>query len=185
MEKRTIDVYEYAREIVQGIHTGGLLTTRTDHQTDTMTIGWGTLGVNWAKPVFAAYISRYRYTMVMLKANPEFTVNLPLGPFNKKILGICGSAHGNVVDKVEKAGLTPVESTIVAPPGFRELPLTLECRVIYQQLQDLDLYPPDILKQFYPQDVPGTATMFNKEPHYTIFGEIVHAYVIEDDTKKE
>lgn len=178
MLKEKVDVFAYAGEIVRGIHTGALLTTKTPSLTNTMTIGWGTLGINWARPVFAAYVCKMRYTAAMLEENPEFTVNLPLGPFDKKILGICGSAHGNEVDKIKKADLTPVPSDIVAPPGFKELPLTLECKVIYRQLQDLKLYPPDIFKKFYPQDIPGTATMFNKEPHYTIFGEIVNAYII-------
>lgn len=178
MEKEKIDLFAYAGEIVRGVHTGALLTTKTDSLTDTMTIGWGTLGVIWHRPVFAAYINQGRYTAKMLEENPEFTVNLPLGDFDKKILGICGSAHGNEVDKFKKAGLTTVPSDIVAPPGIAEMPLTLECKVIYKQLQDLKLCPEDILKKFYPQDVPPTYTMFNRVPHYTIFGEIVNAYLI-------
>lgn len=180
MERQTIDLTEWSREIFQGIRTGALLTTRAGEQTNTMTIGWGAFGIDWAKPVFVAFLGKMRYTVEMLEKNPEFTVNIPLRPFDKKILGICGSVHGNEVDKISRAGLTPVPSKIVAPPGFRELPLTLECRVIYQQLQALDRLLPEIRKSFYPPDVPGTAVMFNREPHYTVIGEIVHAYRITD-----
>ncbi|MGI6721563.1 MAG: flavin reductase family protein [Anaerovoracaceae bacterium] len=174
---KKIDIYDYAGDIVKAIPNGVLLTTRAGETTDTMTIGWGTLGTNWGRPVFAAYLRRHRYTVELLKKNPQFTVNVPLGDFDKKIIAICGSCHGNEVDKIAKAGLTPVDSQVVSVPGFKELPLTLECKVIYTQLQELGSYPEDIMKAYYPQDVDSSATGSNKDPHYTVFGEIVNAYI--------
>lgn len=50
-------------------------------------------------------------------------------------------------------GLTLEEPEIVSAPGIRELPLTLECRVIYKQPQDpatitledrANCYPPEV-----------------------------------------
>ena len=76
------------------------------------------------------------------------------------------------------AGLTLVDSDVVSVPGIAELPLTLECRVIYRQDQELSLYSPDIMA-YYPQDVDSRATRANRDPHITFFGEIVNAYVIE------
>lgn len=180
--KDKIDVMAYANQILSSIPKGALLTTSAGKITDTMTIGWGSLGTNWARSIFTAYIGRQRFTMDLLNRNPEFTVNLSVGKFAKKILGICGSVHGNEINKIEKAGLTLVPSDEISVPGLLELPLTLECKVLYQQLQQLDLYPSAIREKFYPQDIPGTATAFNREPHFTIMGEIVKAYIIRETT---
>ena len=68
---------------------------------------------------------------------------------------------------------------MVSVPGIKELPLTLECKVIYRQLQDLNLYLPEIKEKFYPQDVDSSNCWANKDASYTIFGEIVNTYVIE------
>lgn len=52
-------------------------------------------------------------------------------------------------------------------------------KVIYRQLQDLNLYLPEIKEKFYPQDVDSSNCWANKDASYTIFGEIVNTYVIE------
>lgn len=177
--KKTVDYADYASEIVRAIPKGVLLTTKANGKVNAMTIGWGVLGTNWSVPVFQAFIREHRYTVQMLDQNPEFTVNVPLGDYDRKIVGICGSCHGNEVDKVQKAGLTLVDSDVVSVPGIQQLPLTLECKVIYHQEQDLSLYPADIAQKFYPQDVDGSAVDANRDPHIMVFGQIVNAYVIE------
>lgn len=180
MNKKQINAFDYATEIVKANPKGILFTTKAGDKINTMTIGWGTIGTNWAKPVFCAYIREHRYTAEMLEQNPEFTINVPLGEFDRKIIGICGSNRGSDVDKIAASGLTPVESDVVSVPGFRELPLTLECKVIYKQLQDLDEYADEFREDFYPQDVDSMATGANRDPHFTVFGEIVNAYIIEE-----
>lgn len=177
--KKTVDYADYALQIVRAIPKGVLLTTKANGKVNAMTIGWGVLGTNWSVPVFQAFIRKHRYTVQMLDQNPEFTVNVPLGDYDRKIIGICGSCHGNEVDKVQKAGLALVDSDVVSVPGIQQLPLTLECKVIYRQDQDLSLYPADIAREFYPQDVDGSAVGANRDPHIMVFGQIVNAYVIE------
>lgn len=126
--KRTVDYSDYANQIVKAIPRGILLTTKAGEKVNAMTIGWGTLGTNWSRPVFVAYVRRHRSTIVLLDRNPEFTINVPLEerPSDRKIIGICGSERGDEVDKVALAGLTLVDSDIVSVPGIAELPLTLE-----------------------------------------------------------
>lgn len=178
MTKRFIEWQDYANDIVKANPGGILLTTKADGKVDTMTIGWGTIGTCWDMPVFCAYIREHRYTAKMLRANPEFTVNVPVGDFNRKIVGICGSRHGDEHDKIAEAGLTLVEPEVVNVPGIAQLPLTLECKVIYSQLQDKTEYPQEIMG-FYPQDVDGSNPRANRDAHYTVWGKIVSAYIIE------
>lgn len=178
MRKRFIDWTDHANDIVKANPRGILFTTKADGKVNTMVIGWGTIGTNWGMPVFCAYIRENRYTAQMLAANPEFTVNVPVGDFDRKILGICGSRHGDEHDKIAEAGLTLVEPEVVSVPGIAELPLTLECRVIYSQLQDKTQYPEEIMGS-YPQDVGDREPMANRGAHWSVWGKIVSAYVIE------
>lgn len=43
--KRTIDPIEHAPEIMQGVQKGVLLTTKNGDRVNSMTISWGTLGI--------------------------------------------------------------------------------------------------------------------------------------------
>lgn len=182
INKKQIDFTDYATQIVKANPKGILLTTKAGDEVDSMVIGWGTLGTNWARPVFCAYVRENRHTISLLDRNPEFTVNIPLEgqKLNAAILRTCGTRSGRDTDKVTEAGLTLVDSDVVSVPGIAQAPLTLECKVIYRQLQQLDLYPADIAARDYPQNVDSTAFGANKDPHYTIFGQIVNAYIIEE-----
>ena len=111
-------------------------------------------------------------------ANPEFTISIPLGKTDPTITRVCGTMSGRTVDKAAAAGLTLEEPETNSVPGIREYPLTLECRVLYRQKQELDLYPEKALK-FYPQDVGSENTGANKDAHVMYIGEIVDAYIIE------
>ena len=68
---------------------------------------------------------------------------------------------------------------MVSVPGIKELPLTLECKVIYKQKQDKDAITEENQIKFYPQDVDGSFHGANKDYHTAYYGEIVAAYIIE------
>ena len=149
MTKKKIDIRDYAGEIIKAMRPGILLTTKVGGKVNSMTIGWGTLGIIWERPVFVAYVRQQRYSREMLDECREFTINVPVGAYRRKILGICGSKSGRDTDKIEAAGLTPVEPEVISVPGIKELPLTLECRVLYRQEQESDQFNDEITRQFY------------------------------------
>lgn len=93
---------------------------------------------------------------------------------------VCGSQSGRDVDKVEEANLTLVEPETISVNGIKELPLTIECKLLYRQEQVLSLFPDDILNRNYQQDVDSSNPGSNKDFHITYFGEIVDSYIIED-----
>lgn len=174
--KKTINVADYAGDFMKALPKGILLTAKADDKVNSMVIGWGTIGVNWGKPVFAVYVRESRFTKELLDKNPEFTVNAPVGEFDQKILAICGSKSGRDIDKVAEAGLTLVDSEVISVPAIKEFPLTLECKVIYRQIQEFDLYQEDIAAKYYPE---APATGSGRDVHYVYFGEIVAAYIAE------
>ena len=84
------------------------------------------------------------------------------------------------IDKIKETNLTLVDSEIVSSPAIKELPITLECKVLYKQKQVLENLPEDIVKRDYPQDVDGTAVGANRDSHTAYYAEIVAAYIIEE-----
>jgi flavin reductase (DIM6/NTAB) family NADH-FMN oxidoreductase RutF len=171
MNKRRIDALAYADEIAQALKKGVFLTTKNGDKINSMVIGWGHIGRIWERSVFVAYIRDRRYTREMLDANPEFTVNVPVNGFDRSAFAVCGTKSGRDMDKIAEAGLTPVDPEVISVPGLREFPLTLECRVIYREEQDVSRLPEEIRKQFYSVET---------DDHISYYGEIVAAYMIED-----
>lgn len=174
--KQQIDAFDYAGHICKAMKKGILLTTKQDNTVNTMTIGWGKIGIEWNRPVFIAYVRETRYTKQLLEQSGEFTVNVPYGDVDPRILGYCGRKSGRDTNKIEDLGLTLVDSDVIRVPGIAQLPLTLECRIIYKQQQDLTRLPQEIIERFYPEvDESGF-----RDYHIAYYGEIVNAYLIQE-----
>ena len=97
---------------------------------------------------------------------------MPVNGFTRQAFALCGMRSGRDIDKISMAGLSLVEPEVISVPAIKEFPLTLECRVIYRQMQDASLLPDVIRNQFYGEACP--------EEHICYYGEIVAAYMIEE-----
>ena len=171
--KKMLNPFDCARQICEAMKKGILITTKANGKVNTMTIGWGHIGIEWGTPIFVAYVRETRHTRQMLDDHGEFTVNVPVGPVDGKILGFCGSKSGRDVNKIQELNLTLEEPISVSVPGIKELPLTLECKVIYKQKQDLSAIPEHLIQRYYPADETGF-----QDYHYVYYGEILNAYLI-------
>lgn len=175
--KRKIDVTEYGEQILKAIPRGILLNSKAD-KFNSMVIGWGGIGTNWALPVFTVYVRKGRFTRYQLDKNPEFTVSIPMDKPDPAIARVCGGRSGREIDKAKEAGLTLETPEVNSVPGVREYPLTLECRVLYRQEQELGKYPEKAMR-FYPQEIGSENCGANRDVHIMYIGEIVDAYIIE------
>ena len=174
--KKYIDLWEYAGKILEQVGTAALVTAKAGDEVNTMTIGWGTLGVEWGKPIFTVFVRQSRHTKKLLDKNGEFTINVPLkGVDRKAILGFCGSKSGRDVDKIKEMELHLEEPDVISVPGIKEFPITLECKVVYKQDQDLSAIAEDKRLRYY---APNTAN--DGDYHTAYYGEVLAAYIIED-----
>ena len=178
--KKTVEAFDYAGHICKSMKKGILLTTKNGDFVNTMTIGWGTIGIEWGKPIFIAYVRESRHTKQMLEQCGEFTVNIPYGELDGKILGFCGTKSGRDLDKISELGLHLEQSDVIAVPGIKELPLTLECKVIYKEEQTVGRLPESILARYYPETEGVTYAGESRDFHIAYYGEIVNAYLITD-----
>ena len=176
--KKQIDVFDYSGEIMKRLAKGVLLTTKANGKVNTMSISWGALGIEWNKPIFTTYVREGRFTRELLDANGEFTVNIPIEGSDRSLIGKCGSVSGRVIDKIAASHLTLVDGDVVSVPAIKEYPLTLECRIVYKQLQDKNAISEADKARFYP-DLPSTNCGGNRDYHIAYFGEIVAAYIVE------
>ena len=72
-----------------------------------------------------------------------------------------------------------IDGIKVNSPAIKEIPLTIECKVIYSQEQDHDNIPTELKNKFYPQDKPSSEPRANMDYHTVYYGEIVQAYIVE------
>ena len=172
--KKEVNVWDYAGIIMKQMEKGILLTTAAEGKVNTMTIGWGHIGIIWGKPTFCAYVRESRYTKGLLDKSGAFTVNIPLAAADKNIIAVCGTKSGRDMDKFQELGLETEPGMTVDVPGIRQLPLTLECKVLYQQDQDPKAIDSNCFKRYYAEN-----TQNDGDYHTLYIGEITAAYIIE------
>ena len=81
------------------------------------------------------------------------------------------------MNKIAELGLTLEEGEKVNVPAIKELPLTLECKVLFAQEQELSNIPENIVKAMYPlEDTPIGKI---QDTHTQFIGEVVAAYIVE------
>ena len=89
-----IDVIEYLPTIMGELKKGILINTKNGDKTNTMTISWGQIGIEWGKMFFTTYIRHGRFTHEQIEASKEFTISVPLDKRNRmemaKAIGYCG-----------------------------------------------------------------------------------------------
>jgi len=92
MPKIEVSYTDYLKETNKMLGHGGLLLASTDAKgnPNAMTIGWGTIGIIWAKPIFVVLVRPSRYTYDLIEITNDFTVNVPhlILPIKYRILAL-------------------------------------------------------------------------------------------------
>ncbi|MDF2874227.1 MAG: flr 2 [Sporomusa sp.] len=156
---------QFSAETAQLISKNAFMTTAHGGKINTMTIGWGSVGIMWGKPVFTAMVRQSRFTKELVEQSGEFTITLPLANM-KEALALCGSQSGRDIDKIAAAKLTLADSQAVATPVIAAPGLQLECKVVFKQTM-----PPESLDTGYQNKWYATG-----DYHTMYFGEIIAAY---------
>ncbi|MCL2547599.1 MAG: flavin reductase [Symbiobacteriaceae bacterium] len=162
---------ETEKQIEQLYQKGGaFLTTQYEESINTMTIGWGTIGFIWGKPVFMVAVRPSRYTFGLLEKSLEFTVTIPCNDDFRLSLDLCGSTSGRDHDKITAAGLTISKSIKITTPIIQGVAWQYECKVIYRhEMQQGEILHPQMKERLY-NPVQGPL-------HVLYFGEILSNYL--------
>lgn len=159
---------QFSAEAATLMPKNAFMTTAHNGKTNTMTIGWGSIGIMWGKPVFTAMVRQSRYTKELVEQSGEFTVTLPLADM-KEALALCGSKSGRDLDKITAAKLTLAAGQVIATPVIAAPGLQLECKVVFKQT----------MEQQNLDSANQTKWYANGDYHTLYFAEIVAAYKTE------
>jgi flavin reductase (DIM6/NTAB) family NADH-FMN oxidoreductase RutF len=153
-----------------------LITAGNKESYNTMTAGWGTLGIIWGKPITTCYIHPDRYTFeFMEKEKSDYYTLCFFDREYREALNYCGSQSGRdhkEKNKAEVAGLTPLYTENGAV-YFKEAYLVLECRKLYSDQFKAENFATDIVMK---RRDTNTQSIYNEMPQYHKFyiGEIVN-----------
>ncbi|OPZ28990.1 MAG: Flavoredoxin [Lentisphaerae bacterium ADurb.BinA184] len=164
MTLKTIPAAEFSLSVIRAwADDWFLLTAGQFHGRDfnAMTVAWGSFGVMWNKPFAQVVVRPQRHTAGFITKHNSFTL-CAFPESCRKALTLCGTKSGRDTDKIQEAGLTPIPSTAVAAPGFKEAELIIECRKIYH-----DRFRPE---NFLSPDIAGVYPA--ADYHLVLFGEI-------------
>ncbi|SMC71075.1 flavin reductase family protein [Sporomusa malonica] len=156
---------QLATEAAPLIPKNAFMTTAHGGKINTMTIGWGSIGIMWGKPVFTAMVRQSRFTKELVEQSGEFTITLPLTDM-KEALALCGSKSGRDMDKIAAAKLTLADGAAISTPVIAAPGLQLECKVVFKQTMPPEDLDTDYQSKWYA----------NGDYHTMYFGEIVAAY---------
>lgn len=174
MEKIEVGYMDCLEETFSTMGKSGLLLVSVSQQEkpNIMTIGWGTVGIIWGKPIFIVLVRPSRFTYGLIEETGDFTVNVPPVEINEKV-SFCGTASGREHDKFAEQELTAIPAKKIKSPLIKECLIHYECKVIHKN----DVLPPelasDIPHAFYPQ----------KDYHRLFYGEIMRVSAARDIKK--
>jgi flavin reductase (DIM6/NTAB) family NADH-FMN oxidoreductase RutF len=175
VSKTTIHYTDYFKETLQRMREDGLLLVSSDAsgKPNVMTIGWGTIGSIWGRPIWLVLVRPSRHTYSRLEEVAEFTVNVPPKELARAVAH-CGTVSGRDHDKFQEMNLTAVAGRQVRAPVIAECLIHYECRVLHRN----DLAPQTLVQavhdEFYPED----------NYHRIYYGEIVASYAEEDAARR-
>ena len=170
MAFREITPAELGGDVFTPFRQGMLLTAKAGERINTMTIGWGALGVMWGKDVMITAVRPERYTYSLMEESDTFSVELLTAQDKAKIV-YCGRASGRDVDKIAECGFTVqyAEDT----PYFEQAQLVFICKKIATpMLHESDFLGDDAIPNRYYDEKGGNY-------HKLYFGEILKILVKE------
>lgn len=164
---------DYLTETLKMFGRGGLLLASADAQgkPNAMTIGWGTIGIIWSRPVFCVLVRPATYTYGLIEITGDFTVNVPTTSLLDDVMYF-GTVSGRDEDKFKVRGLTATPGKLVKSPIIEECVIHYECKVVHKN---------DVLPDRLADEIrDGIYRHLNGSFHRIYFGEILAVYADAD-----
>lgn len=167
---KNLSYEEYSQQYLTQLPKGVFLTVKEGDRINTMTIGWGTIGFIWRKPILMVMVRCSRHTFGLIDKAPDFSVSVPSAGEMKKNLAIAGSKSGRDLDKFETAAIKPQPARSIESPVIKDCELVFECKTVFKQIMEPELLDEPIRTKFYSDN----------DYHVMYYGEIVACYTQDD-----
>ncbi len=175
MAKQDVPYTSHFGEVMKVLTGTGLLLVSkdADGRPNAMTIGWGTIGSIWGKPMWIVLVRPSRYTYQCIEKTGDFTVNVPT-PSMKEAVVFCGTKSGRDYDKFAALNLTATPGRSVNVPTIEECAISYECRVVHFN----DVIPSELAAEIQ------SSAYKSGDYHRVYFGEILQTVADEDAAAK-
>src|SRR5690554_466072 len=167
MNMINVDFNNYVNKALNRIKKGAFLTVKNKAKLNTMTIGWGSFGVIWGKPIIMIMVRKSRFTYKIIESTDNFSISIPFTENMKNELKYCGSYSGKKVNKFEACNLEIIPDKLIETPVIKKCDLFLECKIKYKQQMDNKLLSSKYNKLWYPEN----------DLHTLYFGELLSCYL--------
>ena len=148
-----------------------ILTAGDKNNYNSMTIGWGSLGVIWRRPTFTVYVKPERYTYEFIEKSKFFTVSI-IDQKYMKGFEVYGTKSGRDVNKEKESGYH-IKFLDDGGITFEEAKEVFVCKIICKtHLKEEDLDKEII--QMYEANLAGYKSTI---PHGQYIGEIIGHYI--------
>ncbi len=162
--RKEITLTEVFKETISGLNGNGIFLV-SGKEGNPMTIGWGSIGRIWGKPIFIVLVRPSRYSHLLLQELEEFSVNIPPEKLSEK-LEYCGEHSGRDTNKIKECGFTLKPGIKINVPYIAECPIHYECQVIHKNEVIPENLKSSITERYYPSG----------DYHTIYFGEILGVY---------
>jgi flavin reductase (DIM6/NTAB) family NADH-FMN oxidoreductase RutF len=166
---KSIKYTEMSKEMLEQLQKGAFLTVKEGDRLNTMTIGWGSIGYMWNRPILMVMVRYSRHTFDLIDKAKDFTLSLPLNGQLKDTIAFCGTKSGRDRDKIKECNLKLRPGNKVNTPILEDCDLHLECKIVYKQPMDEQQLAKEIKDRSYSKG----------DYHVIYYGEIVDVYVRE------
>ena len=142
-----------------------LLTTEKDGKANTMTVGWGGIGVMWGKNVVFIAVRPERYTYEILESTEYFSLSAVTDD-KKTAIAYCGKKSGRDTDKLSDCSLSLLH--------WNDTPYIAESKIVFncKKLSKTPLSPSN-----FPTDSNIPDRWYGGGYHSLFIGEIESIFV--------
>lgn len=106
-----------------------LVGANVDGKPNFMTVAWGGIA-NGTPPMISVAVRHQRYTLIGIRQNMTFSVNVPSADLVKEV-DYCGIISGSEVNKAEVCGFKVFYGKLNNAPLILQCPINLECKVVH------------------------------------------------------
>ena len=147
-----------------------ILTAEDKNSYNSMTIGWGTLGIIWRRPTFTVYVKPERYTYEFIEKSKFFTVSI-IDTQNMKGFPVYGTKSGRDVNKEKESGYH-IKFLDDGGITFEEAKEVIVCKIMCKTHLKEEDFDKEII-QLYKDNIKG---FISTKPHAKYIGEIICHY---------
>ena len=144
------------RDIISLFAKGAVAVAKGEAGENSLTIGWGGLGVLWRKPTLTIYINKKRYSKKIFDNASYFSVCFFNEKYQKELGQFYGSLSGRDVDKIHDGPFHVDYYEDI--PFYKESEIVIFCKKIGQSDFDINLIGLNEITEWYKKD--GVHTIY-------------------------